>query len=68
MEANYKISKTEYEYKHFDIFNDKATKNKISRHLIDINDIISEEDIRNIKVSIPGSENNDAYREKLITS
>jgi hypothetical protein len=50
MESNFK-SKTELNTTHFDIFNDKATKSKIYRHLIDINDTISEEDMRNIKVS-----------------
>ena len=40
-----------------DIFNDNVTKSKIYRHLNDINDVISEDDIRNIKVSIPDSEN-----------
>jgi hypothetical protein len=31
-------------------YKDEATYNKIHRHLTDINDIISEEDIRNIKI------------------
>lgn len=57
MESNFKISKTEFSYKPLDIFNDKVTKSKIYRHLVDINDIISEEDIRNIKVTFPVSDN-----------
>ena len=40
-------------YRHHDIFNDQVTKSKINKHLLDINDTISEDDIRNIKVSIP---------------
>ena len=48
---------TEFMHKPGDIFNDNVTKNKIYRHLNDINDVISEDDIRNIKVAIPGSEN-----------
>jgi hypothetical protein len=36
-------------------YRDEATYNKIQRHLVDINDIITEEDIRNIKIFIgPG--------------
>lgn len=34
------------------IFTDRATKEKIHRHLNDINDVITEEDIRNIDTSI----------------
>lgn len=33
-------------------FLDITTKNKIQRHLTDINDVITEEDIRNIDTSI----------------
>lgn len=35
-------------------FSDEATKKKIKRHLGDINDIITEKDIENVK--IPGDE------------
>lgn len=42
--------------KEVNIFNDAATKNKIRQHLLDINDVISEDDIRNIRVSFPGAE------------
>ncbi len=35
-------------------FTDEATKNKIKRHLCDIKDVITEEDIANVK--IPGCE------------
>ncbi len=52
MEPNQKVSKPALGYKPFDVFDDKATKSKIYRHLVDINDVISEDDIRNIKVSI----------------
>lgn len=31
-------------------YKDEATYNKIRRHLVDINDTISEDDIRNIKI------------------
>lgn len=34
------------------LFTDRATKDKIQRHLNDINDVITEEDIRNIDTSI----------------
>lgn len=56
MENNLKPRKTEFTYRSADVFNDNATKSKIYRHLNDINDVISEDDIRNIKVSIPGSD------------
>lgn len=35
-------------------FSDEATKRKIKRHLTDINDVITEKDIKNAKV--PGAE------------
>ena len=38
-----------------DLLLDKATKNKIQRHLTDINDHITEEDIRNIDTNITAS-------------
>lgn len=34
------------------VFTDELTKQKIHRHLNDINDVITEEDIRNIDTSI----------------
>lgn len=37
-------------------FNDDITKNKIKKHIHDISDVISEEDIANAKV--PGEEDN----------
>ena len=40
------------EYQHSSLYFDEATKNKIQRHLTDINDRISEEDIRNIDTNI----------------
>ena len=57
MESNLKSSKTAFLHRPADVFNDAITKSKIYRHLNDINDVISEDDIRNIKVVIPGSEN-----------
>ena len=56
MESNLKSSIPDLLHRHEDVFNDNVTKNKIFRHLNDINDVISEDDIRNIKVSIPGNE------------
>ena len=53
MQTETKDVRSEYGYRSVNIFDDKVTKNKIYRHLIDINDIITEEDIRNIQVSIP---------------
>ena len=38
-------------------FSDEATKKKIKRHLTDINDIITEKDIKDVK--IPGAEEKD---------
>ena len=35
-------------------FSDEATKNKIKKHITDIKDVITEEDIANVKV--PGEE------------
>lgn len=43
-------------YSKVNVFNDHATKNKISRHLLDINDVISEEDIRSALVTFPETE------------
>ena len=40
------------QYQRSSIFYDEATKEKITRHLTDINDRISEEDIRNINTNI----------------
>ena len=57
MESNLKVSETEFSYRPYDIFNDKVTKSKIDKHLLDINDIISEDDIRNIRVAIPDHTN-----------
>ena len=56
---NNKVTYTEHGffYKPTDVFNDKATRNKIDRHLLDINDVISEDDIRNIQVSFPANDN-----------
>ena len=34
---------------------DEVTKNKIDKHLSDINDTISEQDIKNIKTNIPAA-------------
>ncbi len=39
-------------------FKDEATYNKIQRHLTDINDTITEEDIRNVKIYSYNSEIN----------
>ena len=44
-------------YKNVNIIHDDATKNKIRRHLLDINDVISEEDIRSVLVTFPGTDN-----------
>ena len=51
MERNFKTTNAELRFASFDIFDDKATKSKIDKHLVDINDTITEDDIRNIKVS-----------------
>jgi len=48
-------------FKPADIFNDRATRNKIDRHLLDINDVISEDDIRNIQVSFPVNDNHGSH-------
>lgn len=53
MSANTTIHKPEFGYRSINIFNDSITKRKIQNHLVDINDKITEDDIRNIKVSIP---------------
>ena len=36
-----------------DVFHDEATHKKILRHLSDKNDIISEEDIKNVRTNFP---------------
>jgi hypothetical protein len=46
-------------------FSDEATKNKIKRHLTDIKDVITENDIANVK--IPGKENDVNPSEKKET-
>jgi hypothetical protein len=46
-------SQTDYE--HSSLYFDESTKNKIHRHLTDINDHITEEDIRNIDTNITTS-------------
>lgn len=45
-------------------FSDEATKEKIKRHISDINDVISENDIKNVKV--PGSEKSDRLQTKSV--
>lgn len=55
MNTNLKVTDTVAQSRTKDIFNDSATRSKISRHLTDINDTITEDDIRNIKVDIPES-------------
>ena len=52
MDTQFKRS-TDLVNHNLNIFKDNVTKNKISRHLVDINDTITEEDIRNIIVHIP---------------
>lgn len=37
------------------LFSDEITKNKIRKHLTDINDVISEDDIRNIQTDMGGN-------------
>ncbi len=51
-------------------FRDEVTYNKIQRHLIDINDSITDEDIRNIKILVAGKqiEDKSAELEKMIRS
>ena len=58
MNTGIKSSAGDFVYRRMDIFNDQATRNKIYRHLCDINDVISEDDIRNVKVTITSAESN----------
>ncbi|MBS1732478.1 MAG: hypothetical protein JST02_04195 [Bacteroidetes bacterium] len=58
MNTGIKSSAIDAGYRRTDIFNDQETRNKIYRHLCDINDVISEDDIRKVKVSITPAENN----------
>lgn len=64
MENKLRSSETDSFSRHISLFNDTATKTKINRHLNDINDVISEEDIRNIKVTFPVSNNESSSKEK----
>jgi hypothetical protein len=57
MKKNFISNEVGFIYKNVNIIHDDATKNKIRRHLLDINDVISEEDIRSILVTFPGAEN-----------
>jgi|EndMetStandDraft_3_1072993.scaffolds.fasta_scaffold374671_2 hypothetical protein len=45
-------------------FIDQATKEKIKRHISDINDVISENDIKNAK--IPGIESTGSLEQKSV--
>jgi hypothetical protein len=45
-------SKSSFEQVASRLFYDEITKEKIQRHLTDINDVITEEDIKNIDTSI----------------
>lgn len=45
-------------------FSDENTKNKIRKHLTDINDVISEEDIRNIKTDMGDNKSTVVKNEK----
>ncbi len=45
-------------------FSDEITKNKIRKHLTDINDVISEDDIRNIKTDMGDNKISSVKEEK----
>ncbi|MEO6405553.1 MAG: hypothetical protein ABIY51_15345 [Ferruginibacter sp.] len=38
------------------LFSDEITRNKIRKHLTDINDVITEDDIRNIRTELDGDD------------
>ena len=42
---------------HNQLQSDEVTRNKIDKHLSDIDDTISEEDIKNINIVVAGTEN-----------
>ncbi len=50
MESNSKDLSRQEDWVSLTSYKDEVTYNKIRRHLTDINDIISEEDIRNVKI------------------
>lgn len=54
MESNNKTQKTSIK-NHYKFFYDEVTKRKIERHLSDINDTISDEDIKNVITDITSS-------------
>ena len=56
MEENKKNQQQESSGNDPDEFTDGTTKNKIDRHLHDVNDTISEKDIKNINTDISSSE------------
>ena len=50
MESNSKDLSRQENWVSLKSYKDEVTYNKIRRHLTDINDIISEDDIRNVKI------------------
>jgi hypothetical protein len=50
------------EYYRQEIFSDVVTKRKISKHISDINDTISEDDIKNVKTNFGNVSSIESYR------
>ncbi len=58
MESNNKTQKSSTK-DHYKFFYDEVTKRKIERHLSDINDTISDEDIMNVITNITSGNSNE---------
>jgi hypothetical protein len=50
------------EYYRQEIFSDVVTKRKISKHISDINDTISEDDIKNVKTNFGSVSSVESYQ------
>ncbi|MDB5278070.1 MAG: hypothetical protein JWR61_3025 [Ferruginibacter sp.] len=50
------------EYYRQEIFSDVVTKRKISKHISDINDTITEDDIKNVKTNFGNTSTLDAHQ------
>ncbi|MDN3654815.1 hypothetical protein QWZ08_04195 [Ferruginibacter paludis] len=50
------------EYYRQEIFSDVVTKRKISKHISDINDTITEDDIKNVKTNFGNASTLDAHQ------
>ncbi len=67
MESNNKTQETSAK-DHYKFFYDEVTKRKIERHLSDINDTISDDDIKNVITDITSSNLNNHNKINIVNS